>query len=102
MSISQISEQLLGFDMRDGPPPFENGSVIRPASPVKARGTSRSRLDPSLTSEAVAEMFAQGQLMVDLEQLILCFDALEEFQLTWEKLERYCLVHFLFVPKLTS
>lgn len=104
MSISQISEQLLGFDMRDGPPPLENGSVIRPASPVKGSGSSRSRLDPSLTSESMAEMFAQGQLMLDLEQLILCFDALEEFQLTWEKLERYGYSLFFspFVPKLTS
>lgn len=96
MNLSEISLEMMGFDIREAPLLEENGlgdKVSASPSPTKSPSKkSRQRQangSISQTSDSRAEMYQQAQLMLDMEQIVVAFDALEEFQLTWEELELY-------------
>jgi hypothetical protein len=96
MNLSEISQEMMGFDIREAPLLEENGlgdDVPAPPSPTKSPSKrSRQRQangSSSQTSDSRALMYQQAQLMLDMEQIVVAFDALEEFQLTWEQLELY-------------
>ncbi|KAL1961949.1 hypothetical protein VTN77DRAFT_730 [Rasamsonia byssochlamydoides] len=91
--LSETSRQVLGFDITEVPFLEENGlenNVSEPASPTKSPSKkSRLRqLNGTQSQNSRVEMYQQAQIMLELEQLILAFDALENFQLIWDQHER--------------
>lgn len=95
MRLSETSREILGFDITEAPLLEEDGlenHVSEPASPVKSPSKkARLRQLSSAGSESEnsrLEMYQQAQIMLELEQLTLAFDALENFQLIWDEHER--------------
>jgi nuclear pore complex protein Nup107 len=95
VGLSETSQQVLGFDITEVPLLEENGfvnNVSEPASPTKSPSKkSRHRQQNSAGPESPdsrAELYQEAQIMLDLERLILAFDALENFQLAWDEHEQ--------------
>lgn len=98
MPLSDISREILGYDVAEfpllGDDGLESGLSEAPspakASPSKKSGLRglRSSIGPQSQSRP-AVMFRQSQVMRELEQLILAFDALEKFALAWDELDQY-------------
>ncbi|KAL4790198.1 107-domain-containing protein, partial [Aspergillus venezuelensis] len=94
MRISDISRNSFGFDVADFPVDYEDGlegGPSEPPSPTKTRVYGHKRSKSSTNSlpstDQTKLLYIQSQTIRDLEQLILAFDALENFALVCEKLD---------------
>lgn len=96
INISEMSLKLLGYDIRhDGPIENRlpgNGSV--PPSPSKS--PSKKRRTRSRSQGDQAANYAAVEVLLDMEYVIWAYNALEEFQDTWEQLEKYDPISFFF------
>lgn len=104
MNLADISQEEFGFNVVDFP--MGMGETVdaptpEPMSPSKSRlfgsGHKRSRSNGILTGEQPSILFQQSETMRDLEVLILAFDALEDFAITWDKLDKYVTLLSLFL-----
>jgi nuclear pore complex protein Nup107 len=96
MGISEVSREVIGFDIVDLPLLGEDGpesNPIEPLSPTKSPSKTRPhRRQSSLGhrhQERYAIMYQQSQRIRELEQLIIVFHALEKFGLAWLDHEVY-------------
>lgn len=96
MNLADISQEAFGFNVLDFPTGMGetvDAPTPEPMSPSKSRqfgsAHKRSRSNGVPTGEQPILFFQQSETMHDLEVLILAFDALEDFALTWEKLDKY-------------
>lgn len=95
MELSETSREILGFDITEAPLLEEDGlenNVSEPTSPIKSP-SKKARLRQLSTAGSESqnsriEMYQQAQIMLELEQLTIAFDALENFQLIWDEHER--------------
>lgn len=96
MNLADISQEAFGFDVAEFPMGLDDGveaSASEPMSPNRSRlvgsAHKRTRSNGASTGAQPSLLFQQSQTMRDLESLILAFDALENFALIWEKLDKY-------------
>lgn len=95
MNLSDISLKSFGFDIAEFPSTIENGmeaKVPEPSSPSRSRlhGSTHRRQRSSISSGAPSGndqniLYAQSELMRDLEQLIIAFDSLEQYAICHHK-----------------
>lgn len=97
MRLSDISREILGIDVADVPLLDEDGAGIpasEPASPVKTSPSKKSSRAKNQATNGLqsrsrqAIMYEQSQMMREFERLILVFDALEDFAVTYEDFEQ--------------
>ncbi|KAJ9212383.1 hypothetical protein DTO166G4_6014 [Paecilomyces variotii] len=97
MRLSDISREILGIDVADVPLLDEDGAGIpasEPASPVKTSPSKKSSRSKNQATNGLqsrsrqAIMYEQSQMMREFERLILVFDALEDFAVTYEDFEQ--------------
>lgn len=95
MNLSDLSQEAFGFDVAEFPMGLEGGveaSTSEPISPTKSRlfgsAHKRTKSNGTATGAQPSLLFQQSQTMRDLESLTLAFDALENFALIWEKLDK--------------
>lgn len=96
MNLSHLSQESFGFDVAEFPIEMEDSSdapTPEPMSPSKIRlpgsAHKRSRSNGVTNGAQQSILYQQSQTMRDLEALILAFDALENFAMLWEKLDKY-------------
>ncbi|OXV11182.1 hypothetical protein Egran_01057 [Elaphomyces granulatus] len=89
MGLSELSREVIGFDIVDLPLLGEDGlesNPIEPVSPKSPSKTKHHRRQSSLGHRPQgrhAIMYQQAQRMRELEQLIIVFHALGKFGLAW-------------------
>lgn len=100
MNLSYLSQESFGFDVAEFPMGMEDGMdapTPEPTSPTKVRlpgsAHKRSRSNGVPNGAQTSILYQQSQTMRDLEALILAFDALENFAMLWEKLDK-CVLRF--------
>lgn len=96
MNLSDISQESFGYDVVEYPNTTEDGvetPTSEPSSPTKLKipGSAHkwSRSNGVSPDTQTRFLYQQSQTMRDLEALILAFDALENFAVIWEKLDKY-------------
>lgn len=96
MNLSDISQESFGYDVVEYPNTTEDGveaSTLEPSSPTKLKipgsAHKRSRSNGVSSDTQTRFLYQQSQTMRDLEALISAFDALENFAVIWEKLDKY-------------
>lgn len=107
MNLADISQEAFGYNVLEFGMENLDAPTPEPMSPSKSRvfgsGHKRTRSNGIPAGEQPAVFFQQAETMHDLEVLILAFDALEDFALTWEKLDKYVLTYCPFLEQeLTS
>lgn len=91
MRVSDVSREMFGFDIAEFPADYEDNGTPEPSSPTKMKlyGHSRNKSSNSLPSTGQTRLlYAESQTWRDLEQLILAFDALENFAHACEKFDK--------------
>lgn len=99
MGLSDISRKSFGFDIAEFPLGMEDGAetdVPEAPSPTKSKlpGSSHRRQRSSMSNVGVPSgndqniLYLQSQPMRELEQLIIAFDALEEFANCYHQLAK--------------
>lgn len=90
MNLSEVSQRLLGWDIRAGPyledPSLMNDSTI-PISPSRSP-SKKSRFRRPQTEDERHEQYETAAIVLDLEVVIWAYISLEEYQEAWEQLER--------------
>lgn len=97
LSLTEISQKVLGWDVRSTIPPEELSMAHDPSafrSPPKSPSKS-SRFRRMEREDEQHLRYQESIVLGDLEHVTWAYIALEEFQLVWEKLELYVLF-FLF------
>ena len=99
MNLSEISQEAFGFDVAEFPLGMEDGvEAPTPTSPTKSRmfgsAHKRTRSNGVPSGAQTSILYQLSQTMRDLEALVLAFDALENFAMIFEKVDKYV----LFVP----
>lgn len=97
MGLSDVSRELFGFDITEFPVGIMDGlesSIAEPSSPTKARLFGSHRRSKSASNGVPSSgetnvLIQQSRLMRELEELVLGFEALEEFAITYEKIDKY-------------
>lgn len=104
MNLSHLSQESFGFDVAEFPMEMEDGSdapTPEPMSPSKIRlpgsAHKRSRSNGFTNGAQQGILYQQSQTMRDLEALILAFDALENFAMLWEKLDKYAYLFTFYI-----
>lgn len=94
MNLSEISQEAFGFDVAEFPLGMEDGvEAPTPTSPTKSRmfgsAHKRTRFNGVPSGAQTSILYQLSQTMRDLEALILAFDALENFAMIFEKVDKY-------------
>lgn len=97
MRLSDVSRELFGFDVTEFPIGVVDGlesSVAEPSSPTKSRLLGSHRRSRSATNGVPSTgetniLIQQSRLMRELEELVLGFEALEAFAITYERIDKY-------------
>jgi hypothetical protein len=103
MGLSELSREVIGFDIVDLPLLGEDGlesNPIEPVSPKSPSKTKHHRRQSSLGHQPQgrhAIMYQQAQRVRELEQLIIVFDALGKFGLAWLDHDVYVLPTFVHI-----
>ena len=107
MNLSEISQEAFGFDVAEFPLGMEDGvEAPTPTSPTKSRmfgsAHKRTRSNGVPSGAQTSILYQLSQTMRDLEALILAFDALENFAMIFEKVDKYVFFRVWFVNGFTD
>lgn len=107
MNLAEISQEAFGFDVAEFPLGLEDGvEAPTPTSPTKSRmfgsAHKRTRSNGVPSGAQTSILYQLSQTMRDLESLILAFDALENFAMIFEKVDKYVFFRVWFVNGFTD
>lgn len=107
MNLAEISQEAFGFDVAEVPLGLEDGvEAPTPTSPTKSRmfgsAHKRTRSNGVPSGAQTSILYQLSQTMRDLESLILAFDALENFAMIFEKVDKYVFFRVWFVNGFTD
>ncbi|KAH8697334.1 putative nuclear pore complex protein Nup107 [Talaromyces proteolyticus] len=88
MNLSEVSQKVLGYDIRQAHLIEENGlaDASIPPSPSKSP-SKKQRFRRSLSQDERSQHLVAAELVLDLEYISWAYSSLDEFQEVWEQLE---------------